>query len=109
MIREALAAGAVDRLLISESLRKNITDLSCDSCKHTWTETLDRHESMPSCTSCDSHKVSVIEERPLIDELIASATQSNTGVVYISVDTEEGAQLYEGFGGLAALLRYPMM
>jgi peptide chain release factor subunit 1 len=64
---------------------------------------------MPSCTSCDSHKVSMVEERPLIDELINSATQSNTSVVYISVDTEEGAQLYEGFGGLAALLRYPMM
>ena len=109
MIREALTAGAVDRLLISESLRKNITDLACDTCKHTWTETVDRHDSMPSCPSCDSHKVSVVEERPLIDELITSASQSNTAVVYISVDTEEGAQLYEGFGGLAALLRYPMM
>ena len=56
MIREALTAGAVDRLLISESLRKNITDLSCDTCKHTWTETVDRHDSMPSCPSCDSHR-----------------------------------------------------
>ena len=109
MIQEALAAGAVDRLLISESLRKNITDLSCDTCKHTWTETVDRHESLPSCTSCDSHKVSVVDERPLIDELVGLATKSNTGVVYVSVDTEEGAQLYEGSGGLAALLRYPIM
>ena len=94
----------MDRLLISESLRKNITDLSCDTCKHTWTETVDRHEHA-YVPSCDSHKVSVVEERPLINELITSASQSNTEVVYISVDTEEGAQLYEGFGGLAALLR----
>jgi len=25
------------------------------------------------------------------------------------VDTEEGSQLIQGFGGLAAILRYPLM
>jgi peptide chain release factor subunit 1 len=37
------------------------------------------------------------------------AEESNTEVVYISVDTEEGSQLIQGFGGLAAILRYPLM
>jgi peptide chain release factor subunit 1 len=45
----------------------------------------------------------------MIDSLTSDAEESKTSVVYISVDTEEGAQLMEGFGGLAAILRYPMM
>ena len=45
----------------------------------------------------------------LIDELAKSAERSNSEIVYISIDTEEGAQLLHGFGGLAALCRYPMM
>ena len=37
------------------------------------------------------------------------ASKSNSKVAYISNDTEEGTQLLLGFGGLAAILRYPMM
>ena len=45
----------------------------------------------------------------IIDSLGQMAEESNSQVTYISVDTEEGAQLMHGFGGLAAILRYPMM
>jgi peptide subunit release factor 1 (eRF1) len=45
----------------------------------------------------------------LIDELGVLAAKSNTEIVYISVDTEEGSQLLLGFGGLAGICRYPMM
>jgi peptide subunit release factor 1 (eRF1) len=37
------------------------------------------------------------------------AAKSNSLISFISIDTEEGSQLIEGFGGLAAILRYPMM
>jgi peptide chain release factor subunit 1 len=37
------------------------------------------------------------------------AAKSNSEIVYISTDTEEGSQLMLGFGGLAAILRYPIM
>jgi peptide subunit release factor 1 (eRF1) len=37
------------------------------------------------------------------------AAKSNSEISFISTDTEEGAQLAYGFGGLAAILRYPMM
>ena len=37
------------------------------------------------------------------------ASKSNSKVAFISNDTEEGAQLIARFGGLAAILRYPMM
>jgi len=45
----------------------------------------------------------------LIDEFSLLATKGRAEVKFISVDTEEGAQLESGFGGLAAILRYPMM
>ena len=43
MIRQALEGGAVSTL-ISESLRKNIVDLECQSCQHTWSATLNRNQ-----------------------------------------------------------------
>ena len=45
----------------------------------------------------------------LIDVLSEMAAKSNSEIAFISTDTEEGAQLAYGFGGLAAILRYPMM
>ena len=108
MIRTALEQGAVDTLLISESLRKTSFQLECNSCGHGWTVTLDRHASMPACPSCDQPEPSSVKEAPLIEELSAMAARSSSKVAFISIDTEEGATLMHGFGGVAALLRYPM-
>ncbi|MBS73421.1 MAG: peptide chain release factor 1, partial [Euryarchaeota archaeon] len=44
-----------------------------------------------------------------IDELSIMAAKGRAEVRFISVDSEEGAQLKSGFGGLAAVLRYPIM
>ena len=111
MIRQALQQGAVDTLLISESMRKNSVEIQCGSCEHTWTASVGRTEELPNCPSCkvgnDSHKE--LSSSSLIDVLSELASKSNSEVVFISTDTEEGAQLNLGFGGLAAILRYPMM
>jgi len=109
MIRDALNAGAVDRLLLSEGLRRRVAELTCASCNHAWTETVSRHEALPPCPSCDGNRVDEGESTSLIDEFVQLALKGNAEVLYISVDTEEGAQLFEGFGGTAALLRYAMM
>ena len=45
----------------------------------------------------------------LIDEFSNLAAKGRSEVRFISTDTEEGAQLDSGFGGLAAVLRYPIM
>ena len=45
----------------------------------------------------------------LIDELSVLAGKGNSNVSFVSTDTEEGSQLLQGFGGLAAILRYPVM
>lgn len=111
MIREALEQGAVGRLLVSEGLRKNSITLECGSCNHEWTASVGRMEALPNCPSCDASGDAAKELKnvSLIDELGVLAAKSNTEIVYISVDTEEGSQLLLGFGGLAGICRYPMM
>ena len=111
MIREALEQGAVGRLLVSEGLRKNSITLECGSCNHEWTASVGRMEALPDCPSCDASGDAAKELKnvSLIDELGVLAAKSNTEIVYISVDTEEGSQLLLGFGGLAGICRYPMM
>ncbi|MEC8588557.1 MAG: peptide chain release factor aRF-1 [Candidatus Thermoplasmatota archaeon] len=111
MIRKALEQGAVDTLLISESMRKNSVEIECGGCGHTWTASLSRTEELPECPACevsnDSHKE--LSNISLIDVLSEMSAKSNSEIAFISIDTEEGAQLAHGFGGLAAILRYPMM
>ena len=111
MLRQALDQGAVDTLLISESMRKNSVEIECGGCGHTWTASLSRTDELPECPSCgvgnDLHKE--LSNISLIDVLSEMAAKSNSEIAFISTDTEEGAQLAYGFGGLAAILRYPMM
>ena len=111
MIKQALDQGAVDTLLISEGLRKNSVKLQCKKCSHQWSVTLSRTDPIPECPSCDTSTDEIIELEniSLIDELSILASKGNSSISFISVDTEEGSQLLHGFGGLAAILRYPMM
>ena len=111
MIKQALDQGAVDTLLISEGLRKNSLTLKCKKCSNQWKVSISRSEVIPDCPSCNarSDDITEIENISLIDELSLMAAKSNSLISFISIDTEEGSQLIEGFGGLAAILRYPMM
>jgi peptide chain release factor subunit 1 len=111
MVIQAIDQGAVKKLLISEALRKNSLTLQCAPCKHEWKVTIGRMEAIPNCPTCDTSgdKAKELESVSLIDELSIMAAKSNSELVYISTDTEEGSQLMLGFGGLAAILRYPIM
>ena len=111
MVRDALEQGAVDRLLLSEGLRKSRAEMKCNSCSHQWIVTIARTEELPACPRCSTNSggVEEIRSESLIDELTFLSTKSNTSISFISSDTEEGSQLLQGFGGLAALLRYPLM
>ncbi len=111
MIKKALDMGAVDTLLVSEGMRKNSIDLACVSCNHEWNISLTRTEALPDCPKCDAKGDSLKELNTisLIDELTILAGKGNSGLSFISTDTEEGSQLLQGFGGLAAILRYPVM
>lgn len=109
MVRSALEQGAVDRLLISEGLRKSRIELKCNNCSHHWTVTLGRTEELPNCSSCNHSVIEELQSESLIDEFTNLSAKSNSSISFISNDTEEGAQLLQGFGGMAALLRYSLM
>ena len=111
MIKKSLDMGAVDTLLVSEGMRKNSVTLQCKKCSNQWTASLSKTEDLPDCKKCEASGDSIIELESisLIDELTILASKGNSSISFVSIDTEEGAQLLHGFGGLAAILRYPVM
>ena len=111
MIKKSLDMGAVDTLLISEGMRKNSLALECRKCSYNWNISLARTEQIPQCPECSasSDNIKEVSSISLIDELSMLCAKGNSNVSFVSVDTEEGSQLLQGFGGLAAILRYPVM
>jgi peptide chain release factor subunit 1 len=109
MVRDALEQGAVDRLLVSEGLRKSRIHLKCGQCSTEWNVTLGRTEELPNCNACKSSDVEEVHSESLIDEFTTLSAKGNSSISFISSDTEEGSQLLQGFGGMAALLRYALM
>ncbi|NGM68168.1 peptide chain release factor 1 [Natronolimnobius sp. AArcel1] len=107
--RENLIMGAVDRLLISEDLRKDVISYDCGECGNTDREVVDRRKSTPehTCTDCGAEVDATDDDREdAIDHLIEIAEQRGTETKFISTDFEKGEQLYNAFGGFAGILRY---
>ncbi|MDP6148524.1 MAG: peptide chain release factor aRF-1 [Candidatus Thalassarchaeaceae archaeon] len=110
MIRSSLEQGAVDTLLLSEGLRKRRVGWTCKPCSHQWETTQTSRSDIPNCPQCGSEDAREDPDRTrdIIDELTERAGHTSAKVSLISLDTEEGATLYTSFGGIAALLRYPI-
>jgi peptide chain release factor subunit 1 len=113
-VRYALDIGAVDTLLLSEGLDKYRIKIRCDACGYEEEKTIAQKdlEALKSeiqstqCPQCSNIKLVVAGEKELVEELSEKADEKNSNVEVISTDTDEGTQLYRGFGGIAALLRY---
>ena len=110
MIRSALEQGAVATLLLSESITKRRVRWVCKGCKNEWETTHDQSSARPICPECKHEQVTEDSDNSmeLIDELTILAGHTSAKVRLISLDTEEGATLSDAFGGIAALLRYPI-
>ncbi|MFX0163411.1 MAG: peptide chain release factor aRF-1 [Candidatus Hodarchaeota archaeon] len=113
-IRDALQQGAVDTLIISEGLDKVRIKIQCQSCDYEEEKTLPREKVEKEeeklgerhCPECNSSLLSIVEKTDIVKELGELAEGTGTNVEIISTDTEEGSQLLNAFGGLAAILRY---
>jgi peptide chain release factor subunit 1 len=110
MIRAALEQGAVDILLLSEGLKKTRQAYTCRQCNHGWSVTVNRITEMPACPECKAASDQIRDDPEntisLMDELTELAGHSSSKVKLISMDTEEGSTLMQGFGGIGAILRY---
>ncbi|RXK50504.1 peptide chain release factor aRF-1 [Halorientalis pallida] len=106
--RENLVMGAVDRLLISEDMRRDVISYECPN-GHEEREVVDRREdtSDHDCSRCgETVDADEAEREDLIDHLMGIAEQRGTETKFISTDFEKGEQLLNAFGGVAGILRY---
>jgi peptide chain release factor subunit 1 len=107
-VRHNLELGAVDILLLSEDLRKTRAKIVCvnKSCDFAENQTRSlSSQPIGNCLKCGG-ALSIAEEEDIVSELSKLADSSGSTVRIISTDFEEGAQLYQAFGGIAAILRY---
>jgi peptide chain release factor subunit 1 len=102
--RRNLVMGSVDRLLISEDLRKDVVIYDCDG--QAEFEVVDRRHATPDHRCSDGSEAEVQEREDVIEHLITIAEQRGTETKFISTDFEKGEQLYDAFGGVAGILRY---
>jgi len=104
--RENLVMGSVERLLLSEDLRKDAVTLACPN-DHEEYELVDRGATVEPapCDTC-GEQLEATEREDVIDHLMDIADQRGTETVFISTDFEKGEQLLTAFGGIAGLLRY---
>jgi len=110
-VRNNLKMGSVDVLLLSEDLRRSRITLKCQNCDYTSTTTVKHRAGEKAtldygkCPKCQS-TLNIAEQVDVVDELSITAEQMNTEVEFISTEFEEGEQLLNAFGGIAAILRY---
>ncbi|NVM28976.1 MAG: peptide chain release factor 1 [Candidatus Helarchaeota archaeon] len=113
-VRSALEQAAVDTLLLSENVSTLRATIQCPNCDYSAEKTLPQQEldslereiANKSCPKCESSLLSIESVSDIIEELGELAKSINAKVEIISPDTEEGSQLWNGFGGIAAILRY---
>jgi peptide chain release factor subunit 1 len=109
-VRENLNIGAVEVLLISESLRAERISVHCPADDYDGKIT---REFKPGeiftaagqCPVCGTN-LEIAERVDIVDELSELADQMATQVEFISTDFDEGSQLFNAFGGIVAILRF---
>jgi peptide chain release factor subunit 1 len=100
--------GAVEELLISEDLRKDVVAYTCEN-GHDEYELINSSAATDDrdCSRCgETVDADAGEREDAIDHLMELADQRGTETVFISTDFEKGEQLLTAFGGVAGLLRY---
>ncbi|XES77113.1 MAG: peptide chain release factor aRF-1 [Candidatus Bathyarchaeia archaeon] len=113
-VRQALQAGAVKTLLLSESLDLSRVTIKCSACGYTEQQTVknvqmatfEQELSEKPCPKCEAPSLGVAEKVDIVDDLAQLAEYSNTDVEVISAETEEGQMLKNAFGGIGAVLRF---
>jgi len=108
-VEKAVADGRVSKLIISEEIPWMVVKKKCDNCNteefEVFTDSKDYEESKLRCSKCDS-KVEVLEEVDYLDFMLEKAKATGAEVRAISTETPEGKNFLDGFGGVAAFLRY---
>ncbi|AAM01973.1 peptide chain release factor aRF-1 [Methanopyrus kandleri] len=109
-VDELLKMGAVEVLLVSEDLEGYKVILRCPECGYenivTVKEKDEAKKYVEECPECGEAELNVEEIKDIVDYYVELAEQMGSNVEIISTETEEGAQFYNAFRGLGALLRF---
>jgi peptide chain release factor subunit 1 len=101
----ALKAGNIELLLISEAFDWVRTNFECPSCGYKAEKIVNRKQiDEQKCPECNS-KLAVREEKEITENIIKTAEEMGTKVEIISTETQRGEQLKE-LGGIGGILRY---
>jgi peptide chain release factor subunit 1 len=111
-VQHALEIGAVDTLLISEGLRQQRVTFRCTSCQNQFDRTLPDSEIDAvldgPCPKCGQRALTEAASEDYVEGLFRRASESGATVRLVSTESEEGEMLAKAFGGIAAILRYPV-
>lgn len=111
---EALELGKVSSVLLSENLEWRVLKFQCLGSDKQFIKVVKNKEEVSqkisdfenNCEECDSSKSEFLEEFELYDYFLELSKNINANVELISIDSLEGNQFFETFGGIGAFLRY---
>lgn len=110
-VEKATEEKRVSTLIISEEIPWIVFRKLCEHCNSEEIEVVKEPENFKEsemrCTKCQS-RVETVEEISYLDYMVDKAKENGSNVRVISTETNEGKQFYEGFGGIAALVRYKL-
>jgi len=113
-IMDALNLGKVSEILVSDGLDWTVLKFKCVRDKSNFlkivknkydvSDSISKFES--GAAECDDQKAELVEELDLFDYFLEIGKNTSTKVELVSVETLEGKQFFDTFGGLGAFLRY---
>ncbi len=111
-VAHALELGAVDTLLVSDGLRRQLVTYRCGACQRTFStsrseEELERADPV-ACPLCGASPATETSREDYVESLFRRAVASGAQARLVSTESEEGEMLARAFGGVAAILRYPV-
>ncbi|MHA1125502.1 MAG: peptide chain release factor aRF-1 [Candidatus Heimdallarchaeota archaeon] len=115
-VLRAIELGAVKTLLISEEMDVIQVKVVCPSCDYSKTERVKAKDMVEfeeeilkkNCPGCGNSRLTIDETEDFVEKLGSKAAEIGADIEIISTDTEEGTILFKSFGGLVAILRYPI-
>lgn len=107
---KAIEQGAAGIVLVSEEIDLVEVVEECKSCKKSRTRILEEEKIYSQQAQCDKCGgiTEVVDKKHIVDVLSEMAEQYGFKVEIVSTSTPEGEQLKKVFGGIAAILRYPL-
>ncbi|HTP53758.1 MAG TPA: peptide chain release factor aRF-1 [Thermoplasmata archaeon] len=111
-VAHALELGAVDVLLVSDGLRQRRVTFRCATCQKEFVRSLadDAIDAVLDgpCPNCGARALTETAAEDYVEGLFRRAAEGGATARLVSTESEEGEMLAKAFGGVAAILRYPV-